>query len=127
MSENTSGSRADRPFDRGLQPERTALAWRRSCLALTVGSLVAVRILPDLLGAWALILTGFGVAASIALMVASHYRYISHHTTLTSAETDRVALHGGGLIAALSVFAVGAGLVAFIVVIALVGQRLLFA
>lgn len=38
------------PIDIGLQLERTTLAWRRTALSVAVGSLVAMRVLPDLLG-----------------------------------------------------------------------------
>src|SRR6185503_9375612 len=44
------------PVDAGLQAERTALAWRRTCLALLAGSLVATRILPEFFGAWSALL-----------------------------------------------------------------------
>jgi 4-amino-4-deoxy-L-arabinose transferase-like glycosyltransferase len=50
-------------FDPGLQPERTRLAWRRTLLTLTVATLIALRVLPPVLGTWTL---GVGVAGLLA-------------------------------------------------------------
>ncbi len=50
-------------FDPGLQPERTGLAWRRTLLTLAVTALIALRLLPPVLGAWSL---GVGLAGLLA-------------------------------------------------------------
>ena len=55
------------PFDPGLQPERTALAWRRTGLALVVGALTIGRLSLDDLGAVVMVPTA--VAAALAAWV----------------------------------------------------------
>jgi Domain of unknown function (DUF202) len=50
-------------FDPGLQPERTDLAWRRTLLTLAVAALIALRLLPPVLGTWSL---GVGLAGLLA-------------------------------------------------------------
>jgi putative membrane protein len=104
-------------FDPGLQPERTALAWRRTGLALFAGSLVATRILPELLGAWAALVGLAGVVASAALLYAIHRRYHRHHRQLM-AEGDRSPVAGGRLIAATAAFALAAATVSLWVTLA---------
>ncbi|MDN4599484.1 DUF202 domain-containing protein [Leifsonia virtsii] len=109
------------PFDPGLQPERTALAWRRTCLAVLAGSLVAARILPELFGAWSALLGIAGAVAAATLLAAVHRRYRSHHRRL-HAHGDRVALADGRLIAALAILAASAGAVS-VIAVALVAAR----
>lgn len=105
-------------FDPGLQPERTALAWRRTALALLGGSLVAARILPEILGAWAALpgLGGVGAASTLLWMI--HRRYRGHHGRLTAAG-DRAPIAGGRLIAATAAFLFTVGLVTISIVIVL--------
>lgn len=63
-------------FDPGLQPERTELAWRRTALAIAVGSLVALRLLPAVLGHIAWIAPGvFGLITAGMLWLAARRRY----------------------------------------------------
>lgn len=62
------------PIDPGLQPERTALAWRRTLLALAVGALVSVRVLPGVLGPWTVATGLAGVGAAAGLWFASSRR-----------------------------------------------------
>lgn len=63
----------------GLQPERTALAWRRTALALATGSLVAGRLLAPGLGLWAWWVAAAGVALAGALAVVAHQRSARTH------------------------------------------------
>ena len=83
----------DRPFDPGLQPERTLLSWRRTCLALAVASLVSVRFAAEILGVAAI---AFGVVGLvIAAYVAAGHRYRRAHQALSTdgeLPTDGAAL-----------------------------------
>lgn len=105
-------------FDPGLQPERTALAWRRTALALLAGSLVASRILAELLGPWAALLGLLGVALAAWLLAALHRRYRQHYESLTgSGGAGRVA--GGVLVFATAAFVFAAGAVTIAIVVVL--------
>ena len=57
------------PFDPGRQPERTALAWRRTALSVLVGLVVAARLLDPVLGGSGVGLGGLGAVAGVALFV----------------------------------------------------------
>ena len=69
MSAEHPGPPPRRLYDPGLQPERTALAWRRTALSLLVASLGAARILPTQLGAGAVVL---GLAGAVWAVVIHH-------------------------------------------------------
>ena len=69
-----SGEPSPGPWDSGLQPERTRLAWRRTVAALAVGALVSLRVLPPVLGDWAAVAGGIGLVAGVALWVAATRR-----------------------------------------------------
>jgi uncharacterized membrane protein YidH (DUF202 family) len=63
------------PWDAGLQPERTELAWRRTALSIAVISLVAIRLLPLELGSWLWAAPGVvGVIISAAIWRAAKNR-----------------------------------------------------
>lgn len=110
-------------FDPGLQPERTALAWRRTGLALTVASLVAVRILPQVLGAWAVVPAGLGVTLSVAVLVVAHRRHVRVHRLLVGSDSDRVPLSSGVLPLLVTVVAGGGAVAALVVVLTLAFAR----
>ncbi|PWH06327.1 DUF202 domain-containing protein [Brachybacterium endophyticum] len=63
-------------FDKGLQPERTLLAWRRTCLAFGVASLVGMRFTVDALGLLAVFagVIGGGLAVLAYVLAATGYR-----------------------------------------------------
>ena len=106
---------SERPFDPGLQPERSALAWQRTSLSIAGGSLIFGRILSTSLGLWALLPMVAGLALSAALGLKSHQRYRHHHRTLTSGNG---LLADGRLNAALALFVLGAGVLSLITVLA---------
>ncbi|MEJ1154833.1 DUF202 domain-containing protein [Microbacterium marmarense] len=104
-------------FDKGLQPERTELAWRRTMLSIAVGSIVAMRLLPTILGnpLWFLPgLIGLVGAVTIWRISAHRYRRVSH-ATITHG--DRAILPDGKLTLALAIMAGGIGAFGLVVLV----------
>jgi uncharacterized membrane protein YidH (DUF202 family) len=64
------------PADPGAQAERTALAWRRTALAVAIGSLVGLRVLPSHLGIVGYVACVLGLvwSADLATTAARRYR-----------------------------------------------------
>ncbi|GAA1706478.1 hypothetical protein GCM10009808_25600 [Microbacterium sediminicola] len=106
---------SDRLFDPGLQPERTELAWRRTELSLALGSVVAMRLLPDALGSgWWVLPGAVGVAFSFVLWVWSRRRYLRvTHATVHARDHTRVP--DGALLLALAGFVAAIGVIAIVV------------
>lgn len=111
------------PFDPGRQPERTALAWRRTGLGLAIGSLAGARLLAPSVGgvAWLMAVTGVGLGT--ALLIAAGRRAAVIDRALR-AHGDLAAGPGAALLAAAAATALLVGVVGLVVTVGLgVGVR----
>jgi putative membrane protein len=78
-------------FDVGLQLERTTLSWRRTGLAVAVGSLVSLRLLPEYLGGAAWIVPGLvGLAGALWMWATSRRRHERFMARIARGRTPRV-------------------------------------
>lgn len=107
-------------FDPGLQPERTELAWRRTALAIGVGSLIALRVLPAIApvpeAQWLWLAPGIaGVAFAVLLWVRARGRHVRVNRALLDDRPD--GMPGAGLLLLLTVFAVGCAVLSALVVL----------
>jgi putative membrane protein len=102
-----------RPYDPGLQPERTTLAWRRTTISLMLGSLVALRLLPPVLGQWSIAISflGLGLAAFLWRQAARR----ANHTA--DALETAAQLPDGTLLLQLGITVSGAGLLALLYIL----------
>ncbi|MHA6512654.1 DUF202 domain-containing protein [Tessaracoccus sp. Z1128] len=76
-----------RPYDPGLQPERTVLAWQRTSLSIGMGALIFARVEATVLGVWSWAFAGAGLASAVLIGVWSRRRYGYTHRTLTAGGT----------------------------------------
>ena len=95
------------PWDPGLQPERTALAWVRTGLALTVVSLLLTRLTAGS-GALALAVGLCGMAVGAALVVAQSRRHRRTDTLLRSGRLRPALGASAGLVVAVVLLAAAA-------------------
>lgn len=102
------------PFDIGLQPERTLLAWRRTCLALGVASAVIVRFAAEAIGPAAVFLGLAGLTLAVGGYLHAARRYRNVHQRLHA--TGHTGTDGRALVfVAGSALVVGIGCVVFII------------
>lgn len=111
---------AQRLFDPGLQPERTELSWRRTALAIGVGSLLAMRVLPalaptpELSPAW--LAPGIvGLLYAVTLWLRARRRH--ERVTRALLDDSPQSLPGAALLAGLTLFVVGSGIAALVIVL----------
>ncbi|MGO4956514.1 DUF202 domain-containing protein [Luteococcus sp. Sow4_B9] len=105
------------PFDPGLQPERTALSWQRTSLALLVGSLTAARVAMPAAGRWALLAGALGCTCALLLMALSRRRH--RRGTASLEGPGHFLATGGWLPLAASLMTLAGGL--FLTVVLLLG------
>jgi uncharacterized membrane protein YidH (DUF202 family) len=104
-------------FDAGLQAERTALAWRRTSLALAVAAVGAGRLAAPGLGPVAVALAGLGLLQALAVSVTAQRGYRAVHRSLVT-RGDLSAVRRGGLpIAATVVSGITVGVLALAIVL----------
>ncbi|MCU1477026.1 MAG: hypothetical protein JWQ64_1719 [Subtercola sp.] len=121
MSGPPGRSLSDAPFDRGLQAERTALAWRRTGLSLALGSLAAARVLSDALGLFSYALGLVGLATAAYVITKADRRYRVAHASLTSTAEHPAGPRlttGGALLGAMTLFVLAAGVLGVVFVLA---------
>lgn len=105
-------SLAQRPFDQGLQLERTALSWRRTVLALAAAAFAGAKVLFGPLGYAAVIVGGAGLVLALLLYVLSGRRYLREHRRLTRTGEGHAPLPGAGTLALCSAMVAVAGVLA---------------
>ncbi|WP_337004689.1 MULTISPECIES: DUF202 domain-containing protein [unclassified Microbacterium] len=112
-------------FDPGLQPERTELAWRRTALAIAVGSLVSLRIfplvLPPSVAGWGVVPGAIGLVTACVLWFGARRRQLRMTAWLRSTLPDAprsptVLPPGAGMLLALTVLATGFGVLSLAIV-----------
>lgn len=94
-------------FDEGLQPERTLLAWRRTCLSFAIASILLARYALERFGFLAVILglAAAGLSVAAYVMTSAAYRRV-HESLLRDGRTGRGGLPF--LLATLGALTVGA-------------------
>ncbi|GAA4429102.1 hypothetical protein GCM10023169_31010 [Georgenia halophila] len=93
-----------RPWDAGLQPERTELAWRRTVLATTTGTVLAARYLGASNLMLGLTLPLLAVLGGLVLLYAGSVRFrrLNEDLRAVGESAEEPVMPGGAMLAALS-------------------------
>jgi putative membrane protein len=108
--------RASELYDHGAQPERTLLAWGRTCLALAVVIALVIKILTETVDPMLIVLTVGALALPVLAWLLAVARYRRVHRGLTDAGS--LPPGGGAAVAVASVAVVVCGVLAMAVVLA---------
>ncbi|WP_061962730.1 YidH family protein [Demequina aurantiaca] len=108
----------DKPFDEGLQPERTLLAWRRTALSFGLACAASIKVLAGNGGVVVLALGVIGMALAVATYVTSARRYRRAHAELVATGTLQPSGPPAAVLT-LSVLALGIACVIYLVTDAL--------
>ncbi|XGX78140.1 hypothetical protein LQK93_00923 [Terrabacter sp. BE26] len=101
-----------------MQAERTSLAWRRTSLSVTVGSLVGLRVLPPQLGALGYAVSALGLAWGLDLVLTARRRY-RDGARLLCARAGATRAGASVVRTALTTGVFGVGALAMVVLVAL--------
>ncbi len=99
-------------FDAGLQAERTALAWRRTALAMAVAAIGAGRLAAPVLGLGSVVLAAVGLVQAVVVAEVARRRYRAVHDSLTTRGDLTAVRLAGAPIALLACSGVLVGLLA---------------
>lgn len=104
-------------YDRGAQPERTLLAWGRTCLALAVVIAVVIKVFAENVDPAVIALTVAGLALPVLTWLLAVARYRRVHRELTRPGAESALPAGGGAVVAAALAALFCGCLALVLVL----------
>ena len=109
--------RSSELYDRGAQPERTLLAWGRTCLASSVVLALVVKVLAVEADAALILLTVAGLSLPVLAWLLALARYRRVHRELTSPGAASSRPGGGAAMAAATAAALLCAALALVLIV----------